>query len=213
MTLAAPSVSDAEADRRDLILTAAERAFARHGFHGANMQTVAAEAQMSAGNLYRYFKSKEAIVSGLTARDQAALASDFQELASTPDLLAGLGRMLRKHLVDEPVWRSQLLIEIWAEAARNPSIATMCAAIDDDVENHLSALIVAAQAASPHLRGGHPGFVVRLMDTVVAGLFKRRATEPDFDGDAEIALALGAFRAALDGSLKPYTLLEKATCP
>ena len=60
MTLAAALAPDADADRRDLILTAAERAFARHGFHGANVQNVAAEAQMSAGNLYRYFKSKEA---------------------------------------------------------------------------------------------------------------------------------------------------------
>jgi AcrR family transcriptional regulator len=195
---------DTESDRRDLILSAAERAFARHGFHGANMQNVAAEAQMSAGNLYRYFKSKDAIVSGLTARDQAALASDFHELASAPDLLAAMGRMLKKHLVDEPVWRTQLLLEIWAEAARNPAIAAMCGAIDHDVETNLSALIGAAQAASPALRGGDPAFVVRVMGTVVAGLFKRRATEPTFDGNAEVAMALGVFRAALTGALTPY---------
>lgn len=207
---AAAALIDADADRRDLILTAAERAFARHGFHGANMQTVAAEAQMSAGNLYRYFRSKDAIVSGLTARDQAALAGDFQELASAPELLPALGRMLRKHLVDEPVWRSQLILEIWAEAARNPSIASMCSDIDHDVEDNLSALIVTAQMGSPPLRGGDPRFVVRVMRTVVAGLFKRRATEPSFDGDAEIALALGAFRAALDGSLQPYLLTSES---
>lgn len=192
-----------EGDRRDLILTAAERAFARHGFHGANMQHVAAEAQMSAGNIYRYFSGKDEIVSGLTARDRAGIASDFRHLAQAPDLLEAFGHMLRKHLCDEPLWRSQLVLEIWAEAARNSTIAAMCGGINDDVQTGLAHLIAAAQSASPALRGGEPAFVVRVIGTVVAGLFKRRATEPDFDGEPEIAMALGIFRAALDGTLQP----------
>ena len=44
-----------------------ERAFVRYGFHAATMQNVADEAGMSAGNLYRYFPSKEAIVEGLAS--------------------------------------------------------------------------------------------------------------------------------------------------
>ena len=58
----------ADPERRERILEAAERAFVRHGFHAATMQHVADEAGMSAGNLYRYFPSKEAIVEGLCAR-------------------------------------------------------------------------------------------------------------------------------------------------
>lgn len=200
-----------EGDRRDLILTAAERAFARHGFHGANMQHVAAEAQMSAGNLYRYFRSKDAIVSGLTARDRAGIASDFQHLAQAPDLLEAFGRMLRKHLCEEPVWRSRLALEIWAEAARNPHIAALCGGINDDVEMTLAALIGHAQSGSPALAGGEPAFAVRVMSTVVAGLIKRRATEPNFEGESEIAMALGIFRAALDGSLRPHRAEETSS--
>ena len=56
-------------ERRERILEAAERAFAAHGFHAATMQHVAEAAGMSAGNLYRTFPSKEAIVDTL---DQAA---------------------------------------------------------------------------------------------------------------------------------------------
>ena len=193
-----------EEARSSRILTAAERAFARHGFHGASMQHVAAEAGMSAGNLYRYFQSKDAIVSGLTARDQEGLAADFQALAHAPDFLAAIGAMLRKHLVEEPVWRTQLLLEIWAEAARNPVIAAMCSGIDSAVGHHLATLMADAQARTPGLAGGEPPYAVRVMKTVVDGLFKRRATEPGFDGEAEIAMALGIFQAALDGSLRPY---------
>jgi TetR/AcrR family transcriptional regulator, repressor for uid operon len=46
-------------DRRTRILDAAETCFVRSGFHRTTMQDVAAEAGMSAGNLYRYFPSKE----------------------------------------------------------------------------------------------------------------------------------------------------------
>jgi AcrR family transcriptional regulator len=194
-----------EAPRRDRILAAAERAFARHGFHGASMQHVALEAGMSAGNLYRTFPSKDAIVSGLAERDRVAMAQDFQALGAAPDLLAALDGLLRKHIVDEPVWRTQLVLEIWAEAARNPAIASLCLAMSGEVEEHLTRLVTGAQALDPGLAGGEPAFVIRAMQTVVAGLFKRRATEPAFDGDSEIALALGMIRGALDGTLKPYS--------
>lgn len=196
--------SSVELEQRTRILSAAERAFSRHGFHRASMQDVAGEARMSVGNLYRYFGSKDALVSGLTARDQAILVEDMKALASSPDLLAAMGRLLRKHLIDEPVWRTQLVVEIWAEAGRNAAIAALCRAIDDEAQQHSSALVAHAQASEPALSGGDPAFAVRLLDTVVSGLFKRRALVRDFDGDAEIALALGAFKAALDGSLQPY---------
>jgi TetR/AcrR family transcriptional repressor of uid operon len=39
--------SERESSRRTRVLAAAERAFARQGFHAATMQDVAAEARMS----------------------------------------------------------------------------------------------------------------------------------------------------------------------
>lgn len=206
----APHPSDPDAVRRDRILAAAERAFARHGFHGASMQHVAQEAGMSAGNLYRSFPSKDAIVSGLAERDRTALAQDFQAIGSGADLLPALGALLRKHLVEEPAWRSQLVLEIWAEAARNSSISTMCSGMQGVVQVHLLRIIAGAQAAVPGFRACEPDFVIRVMETVVAGLIKRRATERDFDGEDEIALALGVFRAALDGSVRPVADLRAA---
>ena len=104
--------------RRD-ILAAAERAFVRHGFHASTMQDVAAEAGMSPGNLYRYFPSKDAIVAGLCECDQEELAGDFVSLEATGDVVGGIALMLRKRLIEGPRERLQLIIEIWAESARN----------------------------------------------------------------------------------------------
>ena len=52
------------------------------------MQHVAEEAEMSAGNLYRYFPSKEAIVEGLCALDQEGRAGAFAELFAKRDDIA-----------------------------------------------------------------------------------------------------------------------------
>ena len=56
----------------------------RYGFHAATMTQVADEAGMSAGNLYRYFPSKEAIVEGLCLNDQVQRSEAFASLASAP---------------------------------------------------------------------------------------------------------------------------------
>ena len=63
------------AERRQTILTAARRCFARAGFRGATMQQICKEAGMSAGHLYHYFSGKDAIIEALVAQDEA-LAND-----------------------------------------------------------------------------------------------------------------------------------------
>jgi hypothetical protein len=46
-------------------------------------------------------------------------------------------------------------------------------------------------------------FVVRTMMTIVIGLFKRRAHESEFNGNAELALALAVIKAAIRGDIRP----------
>lgn len=196
--------TEVDTDRQDRILAAAERAFVRQGFHAATMQSIAAEARMSAGNLYRYFGSKEALVSGLVARDQATVARDFQDLSDAEDMFAAFAAILRRHLVEAPVERHRLIVEIWAEMARNSAIAIHCKGVDSALYARLGLIVDAARRRGTAASGIDPDFVVRVIATMVAGLFKRRATEPAFDGEAELALALGVIRAAFDGRLAPY---------
>ena len=194
---------EGDTDRRDRILAAAERAFVRQGFHAASMQSIAAEARMSAGNLYRYFGSKEALVYGLIARDQATIARDFQDLSESGDIFAAFAASLRRHLVESPVERHRLIVEIWAEMSRNSAIAIHGKGVDSAFHARLKLIVDAARRRGAAAPGIDPDFVVRVIATMVAGLFKRRATEPSFDGEAEVALALGVIRAAFDGRLSP----------
>jgi TetR/AcrR family transcriptional regulator, repressor for uid operon len=194
----------ADAERRLRILEAAERAFVRNGFHTTTMQRVANEAGMSAGNLYRTFPSKEAMVEGLCELDQAELAQAFGELmADHRHIMEAMRCGLRKHVLAKPPEKARLLVEIWAEAGRNPRVAAMSRAIDAEVRARLEKLIDAAKAsgaASPRLDSR---FGARFFVTFVAGLFKRIAIEADFDPEVETPMAIGVLKALLAGALCP----------
>lgn len=216
MSLTAPSAArrTAEAERRLRILVAAERAFVGNGFHATTMQHVADEAGMSAGNLYRYFPSKEAIVEGLCELDQAELAQAFGELmADNRQIMEAMRWGLRKHVLAKPPEKARLLVEIWAEAGRNPRVAAMSRAIDAEVRERLVKLIDAAKAvgaASPRL-DSH--FGARFFVTFVAGLFKRIALEDDFNPEAETPMAIGVLKALLGGALSPDLAPPPAQAP
>ena len=61
-----PRVSEAHlAARRQQILDAARVCFTRNGFHATSMQDVIAEAGLSVGAVYRYFRSKEELVAAI----------------------------------------------------------------------------------------------------------------------------------------------------
>ena len=57
-----PNVSE---ERKEQITEAATKVFAEQGFDKARMDDIAAEAKLSKGTLYLYFKSKDAIIKHL----------------------------------------------------------------------------------------------------------------------------------------------------
>ena len=119
-------------DRRARIVAAAESAFVRHGFHAATMQHVAEAAGMSAGNLYRYFPSKEAIVEALCVVDQGERGDIFTRLVRGGDFIEIFRAALNEHLLRRRE-KSQMILEIWAESGRNPRIAALTTCIDSEV--------------------------------------------------------------------------------
>jgi TetR/AcrR family transcriptional repressor of uid operon len=206
MSVASASVGrrPAEAERRQRILEGSERAFVRNGFHATTMQRIAEELGMSAGNLYRSFPSKDAIVEGLCELDHAELAQAFAELmADNRHIMEAVYCGLRKHVLAKPPEKARLLVEIWAEAGRNPRVAAMTRAIDAEVLARLERLIDAAKASGAAAPELDSHFGARFFLTFVAGLFKRIAIEADFDSEAETPMAIGVLKALFAGALRP----------
>jgi len=67
-----PKLSDEHRDRRRRqILDAAMACFDRHGLHATTTDEIVAEAGLSAGAIYRYFDSKDAIIEAVAAERHA----------------------------------------------------------------------------------------------------------------------------------------------
>ena len=199
-----PTRKAADAERRQRILEAAERAFVRHGFHATTMQHVAEEIGMSAGNLYRYFPSKEAIVEGLCAVDQAGRARAFAELmAHNGNIMEAISAGLREHVLGRPAEKARMIVEIWAEAARNPAVDAITRSIDSDVLAKIEHLIFIAKERGEASPAVDAASVARFFFTYVGGLMKRLALEPDLDAEAETARASELFIALCKGALAP----------
>lgn len=208
---------ESTAERRRLILDAAERSFTRAGFHRTTMQDVAAEAGMSPGNLYRYFASKDALVAGLCERDRAGLANEFAEVRDAGgDFLAAFRELGRRHFDDSAFNQSKakLCMEIWAEAARNPAIAALQAEFDRSFDEQLIAVFDSAKQAGAI----HPDVDTRAVASIISklgdGLFVRRALSVDFDAEREVAEVFAVIGALLKGAINvscPASASESAS--
>jgi TetR/AcrR family transcriptional regulator, repressor for uid operon len=112
----------AEARQRQ-ILEAAAACFGRRGFHQATMQDICAEAGLSPGSLYRYFRSKDALIAAFVEADRRAHIARIEAVRQAPDLFTALQALADQTLetINDPQKRP-LIAEITAETQRNPHV-------------------------------------------------------------------------------------------
>src|SRR6187549_2963087 len=86
---AARSINSARApvgDKREAILRAATRVFARNGYFNSKVADIAREAGVADGTVYLYFKSKEEILHSIFERNMAeAIAAGRKQLEGISD--------------------------------------------------------------------------------------------------------------------------------
>ncbi len=87
------------ADKRDLILRAAIKVFARSGFFQSQVADVARVAGVAAGTVYLYFRSKDDLLASIFERTMKdAMAESRTALAEVPNPAERLRRIARLHL-------------------------------------------------------------------------------------------------------------------
>lgn len=72
-------VEEIREESREKILRAAMQIFARDGYSGATIRTIAAEAEISQGLLYNYFSGKEGLLKAVYLRGMKDVAASFAE--------------------------------------------------------------------------------------------------------------------------------------
>ena len=110
-------------ERRAQILAAAQRCFARSGFHGGTISQICVEARISPGHLYHYFKSKEAIIAAIAESGLDYAQSRMTELAAakTDAISAVVTELANLRNVPRGTGHG-ILLDVLAEASRDPGV-------------------------------------------------------------------------------------------
>jgi AcrR family transcriptional regulator len=111
-------------DRRQQILEAAMVSFAKRGFHQTSMHDISAEAGISVGLIYRYFKNKEEVIAALAAEHKKDIAELLERAGEAPTLLEAMEILFTSHCCEQsPQIISAFVVDLFAEASRNPRVA------------------------------------------------------------------------------------------
>ena len=189
--------------RREHILDAAEVCFARSGFHRTTMQDICKEALISPGALYVYFASKEDLIAGMAERDRAEFAERFAELSAAPDFMKALSNLGERYLVEEPVCKDTLGIEIGLEFMRNPKVGAIYRSVDRFVRESFEKLfrrLAQEGRIAPDL---DIPMVANLFSVIADGMGMRRATDPDFDTRRVMPAVMGLIGKLLNPQPAP----------
>jgi AcrR family transcriptional regulator len=122
-----PKISEEHAlARRQQIIDAAYRCFARKGFHQTTMRDIYEEASLSAGAVYHYFAGKHEIIAASFDFDYQRSVDLFEAAAESKDpftLLSDLIAFLFSGLKEATMLgAARVNIQGWGEAVVNPSL-------------------------------------------------------------------------------------------
>ena len=116
--------ASAETSIRAKVITGAAKVFARRGFQDASVREIAAEADLSTGAIYSNFDGKGGLfLAVLEERIDPKLAVLYEAARAAPrdGVGARLGKEFARYVRAQRRWLI-LLIEFWAQAARDPKL-------------------------------------------------------------------------------------------
>ncbi len=186
------------AEKQERILGAAAGCFAREGFHGSSMKEICAAAGMSPGSVYRYFESKEAIITAMVEADRIRWEQRLAEIPVGEGLVPAL-----RHLAELGLRELQqdgflnLWIETLAEAARSPAVARSLRDSYRAFECRLADLVTESQRLGKTPASLRPTETARIILSAFDGLLLRLC----FDRKIDIDTTVTAFLAFLDQSI------------
>ncbi|MCU0907789.1 MAG: TetR/AcrR family transcriptional regulator [Rhodobacteraceae bacterium] len=190
-----PPLPDARAVE---ILERVKAVFAQKGFDGASMQDLARAAGMSAGNFYRYFPSKDAIVESLVQRDLSEVGTIFTHIMAAPNPRAAFLQSLRHELSQQGDCDGPLWAEIEAASIRKPEIGAISRRMENEVERYLLRVFACIAGVPEPEAAARFATHARLCVILFKGVAMQPAPDP-----ALIELTIGTMDRMLDTMLAP----------
>ena len=166
-------------DRRTQILDAALVCFAKRGFHQASMHDISAEAGISVGLIYRYFENKEAVISAMADRYKNEIHEVLERARQAPTLLESLEILFTaQSRENEPRVISAFVVDLYAEASRNPQVADLVRDVLQTVMDGVTDLIARSPQAENAAHGLKPHELAELIFAVSRGMLMRDVLQP-----------------------------------
>ena len=173
--------SDSNADRREQILGAAMICFAKRGFHQASMHDISAEAGISVGLIYRYFENKDDVISAMAERHKKQIHDLLEQASQAPTLLESLEILFTAHCCEKPQIQSAFVVDLYAEASRNPRLVPLMRDILETAMQGVTDLIARAPETLNAPHGLTPREIVELIFAVSRGMLMRDILETERD--------------------------------
>jgi len=176
--MAVESEHTAPAIRSREILDRVRAVFSEKGFDGASMQDLARAASMSAGNFYRYFPSKAAIVEALVQRSLEDAEMDFDRIRQSGDPRKAVGETIRARIFGEACDQGPIWAEIQAAAFRRPEIAALLERMETQICRNIVNLFAQIRGVSFGEAERHYWSHARLVLLLVDGLMVMHTGKP-----------------------------------
>ena len=164
--------------RQQQIIAAAKVCFSRSGFHGASMAEISRESALGAGQIYRYFSSKEllvdATIKNIVQSWQAFLLEKLPLQNSTTDIIHPDSAFWQHW----PLHERQLLLEVYSEASRNQNVRAILAQSEQDLVAALEAIFAQQM---PQCSAAQCANCVQFLLLLVDGVACRSFGESDLD--------------------------------
>ena len=166
-------------DRRAQILDAALVCFAKRGFHQASMHDISAEAGISVGLIYRYFENKDAVISAMADRHKTEIHEVLERAQQAPTLLESLEILFTAHCCeDAPQLVSAFVVDLYAEASRNPHVADLVRDVLQTAMDGVTDLIARSPEVGSAADGLKPHELAELIFAVSRGMLMRDVLQP-----------------------------------
>jgi TetR/AcrR family transcriptional repressor of uid operon len=174
-----PQIDSSSADRRAQILEAALVCFAKRGFHQTSMHDISGEAGISVGLIYRYFENKEAVISAMADRHKEEISEVLERARQAPSLLESLEILFTAHCCEnEPRLISAFVVDLYAEASRNPHVADLTRDVLETAMAGVRDLIARAPEAQAASHGLTPNELAELIFAVARGMLMLDVLRP-----------------------------------
>src|SRR6266403_5653678 len=181
-----PHIESANPDRRSQILDAALACFAKREFHQASMHDISAEAGISVGLIYRYFENKEAVISAMADRHKKEIQELVERARQAPTLLESLEIIFTANCCENsPKVVSAFVVDLYAEASRNPQIANLVRDVLQTAMAGVTELIARAPEAARAAHDLKPEALSQLIFAVARGMLMLDVLQPAEMTDAE----------------------------